>query len=374
MKLSARLFVSLLLAFIIFFGSNSFVFAEVYYPHTNHQGSIAAITNENGEVVARNSYYPYGNDLSREGNQDLLERGYTGQKKDDKVDIYYYNARYYDPNLSTFLSADITNDQINRYTYVSGNPVMYTDPTGRQGQITDYIRDFIERYGLKDVYSTVLREGPVSSHYETESFYSDLEGVDIINVLKWVGKAFEQIDPKVYQNLILAITPNDFGFATNYIYSDGELINNQNVIGVPALEVYTQMSGKDVEHFYNEFRVYPGGEMIMMTLLHELFHTYQYDNPKADNYLVSVYEENQEYLDSVFYIRGHARSSRREVGPILVTEVIYQNPEAFQVFAPEIYEYVYNLGFFENEVLPKPGTHRTYKGFSKRKTEMVIGM
>jgi hypothetical protein len=48
-----------------------------------------------------------------------------------------YNARYYDPGLGRFVSADTvvpeyTNPQdLNRYSYVRGNPLLYTDPSGQ---------------------------------------------------------------------------------------------------------------------------------------------------------------------------------------------------------------------------------------------------
>lgn len=121
----------LLLSFCLLSSSTFTILAATYYPHTNHQGSVVAVTDESGDVVSMNSYYPYGDDLSKEGPQDLQERGYTGQKKDSEVDIYYYNARYYDPNLSIFLSADFVGDQWNRYRYVANNPVNVVDPSGQ---------------------------------------------------------------------------------------------------------------------------------------------------------------------------------------------------------------------------------------------------
>jgi hypothetical protein len=50
----------------------------------------------------------------------------------------YYGARYYDPLLGRFIQADGTGPQaqnpqsLNRYSYVSNNPVRYTDPTGNK--------------------------------------------------------------------------------------------------------------------------------------------------------------------------------------------------------------------------------------------------
>ena len=60
---------------------------------------------------------------------------FTGQRLDE-TGLYYYNARYYDPTIGRFISADtfaqnFTNPQnLNRYSYVLNNPLRYTDPTG----------------------------------------------------------------------------------------------------------------------------------------------------------------------------------------------------------------------------------------------------
>ena len=67
---------------------------------------------------------------------------YTGQRLDG-TGLLFYNARYYDPAIGRFLSADTVaphreNSQSrNRYSYVLNNPLKYTDPTGHCGQSTD---------------------------------------------------------------------------------------------------------------------------------------------------------------------------------------------------------------------------------------------
>ena len=61
---------------------------------------------------------------------------FTGQRLDD-TGLYYYNARYYDPLIGRFISADsIVSDfknpqAFNRYSYVLNNPLKYTDPSGQ---------------------------------------------------------------------------------------------------------------------------------------------------------------------------------------------------------------------------------------------------
>lgn len=61
---------------------------------------------------------------------------YRGYYFDTETGFYYLNARYYDPQIKRFLSADSyinSNGDLtgyNMYAYCSNNPVMYIDPTG----------------------------------------------------------------------------------------------------------------------------------------------------------------------------------------------------------------------------------------------------
>lgn len=60
----------------------------------------------------------------------------TGKELDDTTGLYFYGARYYDPSLGRFITADPTIQKpydpqdLNRYTYCRNNPINYTDPTG----------------------------------------------------------------------------------------------------------------------------------------------------------------------------------------------------------------------------------------------------
>ena len=103
---------------------------RTYYLHTDHLGSVMAVTDEKGNVVEHRNYEPYGKQSPEVSSQLSVERGYTGQIKDEATGLSYYNARYYDPTLSRFISADSANDLANRYSYVGGNPVMVSDPSG----------------------------------------------------------------------------------------------------------------------------------------------------------------------------------------------------------------------------------------------------
>ncbi len=60
---------------------------------------------------------------------------FTGQRLDG-TGLYYYGARYYDPNIGRFISADsivpdpMNPQSLNRYSYCLNNPLKYTDPSG----------------------------------------------------------------------------------------------------------------------------------------------------------------------------------------------------------------------------------------------------
>lgn len=63
--------------------------------------------------------------------QRAVERQYTGQVSDqDATGLYYYNARYYSPQTANFTQADPIKG-LNRYIYVSSNPLIYIDPEGQ---------------------------------------------------------------------------------------------------------------------------------------------------------------------------------------------------------------------------------------------------
>jgi RHS repeat-associated protein len=61
---------------------------------------------------------------------------YTGQLQQAVIGLYYYNARWYDPQLGRFVQADtiVANPyaavSYDRFSYVSNNPINLSDPSG----------------------------------------------------------------------------------------------------------------------------------------------------------------------------------------------------------------------------------------------------
>jgi RHS repeat-associated protein len=118
----------------------------MYFLHPDHLGSITMITDGNGNVVSGGTfggksniiYKPYGEiDRANSTGPDISRYKFTGQEEDKEVGLMYYKARYYDPMLGRFTSADsiVSKDDIfgmNRYMYVNGNPTKFRDPDGHK--------------------------------------------------------------------------------------------------------------------------------------------------------------------------------------------------------------------------------------------------
>lgn len=105
------------------------------YIHGDHLGSMTVISDDEGELKDSARYYPYGG-RRVSPTHEITDSGYTGHKHNDDLGLIYMVARYYDPALRRFISADtivpvMTDTRAyNRFAYVNNNPVNFNDPTG----------------------------------------------------------------------------------------------------------------------------------------------------------------------------------------------------------------------------------------------------
>ena len=150
---------------------------SMYYIHTDHLGSICALTNAEQQVRQRNWFGPFGDyggvyyepfAVVRQGEGEdttatrgasglkfpLTTRGFTGHEHYPQFKIINMNGRLYDPIICRFFSPDNfvqapeETQSFNRYSYCLNNPLKYTDPTGwivEYDSFGDRVRTFFQR-------------------------------------------------------------------------------------------------------------------------------------------------------------------------------------------------------------------------------------
>ena len=133
-----------------------------FYYHPDHLGSSSYITNLDGEVVQHIEYVPFGEVFIEERNNTWnTPYLFNAKEYDEETGMYYYGARYYEPRISLWMSVDpllvfdpqneenyiegqhnggvFNSYNLNPYSYCYQNPIIITDPNGKQNYFQDGI-------------------------------------------------------------------------------------------------------------------------------------------------------------------------------------------------------------------------------------------
>lgn len=99
----------------------------------NHQGSTMKAVNEDGTFLAANNttldYLPYGDLLKLKDVGDKIQQEYTGKELVEFSRLYYFGARWFDPELALWLSPDPASQFLDPYGR-GGDAVNTVDPDG----------------------------------------------------------------------------------------------------------------------------------------------------------------------------------------------------------------------------------------------------
>jgi len=115
----------------------------------NHLGSTVTMVNDEGEKVADVfEYFPYGKQILEETHANVpITETFTGKELDrldydlaigdDGVGLYYFGARYYDPEVGLWTSCDPSEQFWSPYSYTGNgiNPIIGVDPDGRDVRV-----------------------------------------------------------------------------------------------------------------------------------------------------------------------------------------------------------------------------------------------
>jgi RHS repeat-associated protein len=98
-------------------------------------GSVSDLMRPDGAIQAAYKYDAWGESRGGIG-ASSNPFGFTGHERDE-TGLYYFKARFYDPDVGRFLSEDPAEGDfknppsLHKYLYAYGNPTVYVDPDGR---------------------------------------------------------------------------------------------------------------------------------------------------------------------------------------------------------------------------------------------------
>jgi RHS repeat-associated protein len=112
-------------------GSNTSV--SWSYTITDHLGSVRSVVDSVGTAVAAYDYFPFGASLRSDENPNRDSRFKFGAKEYNTelyVFLYYFEARFHNPDIGRFASPDPARQGWSYYAFCSNNPMRFADPTG----------------------------------------------------------------------------------------------------------------------------------------------------------------------------------------------------------------------------------------------------
>lgn len=227
------------------------------FMHLDHLGSPSAATigttEQLGQLVAGSTtrYYPFG--MPRpgfSGGQSFTDAAFTGQISDAYTGLMYYNARYYDPYLNRFVSADSVvpgagNPQnLNKYSYVNNRPEVQLDPGGHEPCTSGTYVSFCPPSSTPSPLSnfdpaTGPTNLPISDWYG-ENANNDLATQRASQVIHWLRN---YTGPKWWEGDF----PSVMELTAWLLYEEGSLLNNDELVFMARIIRYRLRNGITAE-------------------------------------------------------------------------------------------------------------------------------
>jgi len=123
-------------------------------------GSTVSIVGGTGSAIAQYTYGPFGNTTVTGTSTNSYQ--YTGRESDG-TGLYYYRARYYNPQIGRFIGEDSARftGGINFYTYAQNSPINTNDPLGLCNCIPWSSLSFFQKLILNGLSALAQRSGGV---------------------------------------------------------------------------------------------------------------------------------------------------------------------------------------------------------------------
>jgi RHS repeat-associated protein len=161
-----------------------------YIYHSDHLGSSAFLTDASGDPTQHLQYMPFGETFVEQRSVTSYYTPYTfsAKERDLETGYSYFGARYYDADISVWLSVDPMADKypsMSAYMYCAGNPVMLVDPDGRSFDNFQIFSDgsiFVERTDDPTNTYTYVNSDGSSVNLGTYTVVKNSSGEDMVKI------------------------------------------------------------------------------------------------------------------------------------------------------------------------------------------------
>ena len=208
----------------------------------DHLGSVRAIVDKSGNIVERDSYYPYG-ERWNDGSVEQADNRYRYNGKESQSDFGLphldYGARLYDPATGRWVTQDPLSEKyygISPYAFCAGNPMKYVDMDGMDIWEIDKLGNVVNRIEDKKQDTFYIVENSSSGAWQrTEQSISFDYGTIFNNTNKTVFKSKDEESGARLFKFLSDNTIVEFGLintlnSESFIMSD----NNEHSINMHA--------------------------------------------------------------------------------------------------------------------------------------------
>ena len=180
-------------------------------------GNIRVVTDQQGRVIERHDYLPFGEECTTgpcAGNREAgagQSHKFTGKERDFESGLDYFGARYYGSKIEGFTTVDpaytikenlVDPQRWNRYAYARNNPLRYVDPDGRE--LRTVAQETINAIAGPAAGRVAIRNGVVDTSSLPAADLSGNEGALLLNQLATSSSVYtytEDPTPGGVQNL-----------------------------------------------------------------------------------------------------------------------------------------------------------------------------
>ena len=174
---------------------------DQYFYHPDHLGSSAFITDINGRAIQHLQYLPFGETFIDERTDINYNTPYkfSAKEKDEETQYSYFGARYYDSDLSVWLSVDPLSDlypNLSPVAYCANNPIMLIDPNGDstiyvyKGNIIYKSYDNLENAVVDVSWMSESRAAIIKKYADNNQGNPELDGDEINKKFRCMGVVY----------------------------------------------------------------------------------------------------------------------------------------------------------------------------------------